>query len=767
MKQLRKVGRALPAALLVALLAFSVFRGCGKPPQEEWTLLPFGIHYAPTAAAADRSANLLLDGDAKTFYEGGAPENGAANVLILDLGQSASKFGVARLDYTPRQDGGAAGRILKFNIYFLRSSQTGNGKQYKGTQSSLDVDFMLAGRGQFDPGSNETQSVFLHPYTGQLMAIQALPSSTNGGAISAAEIALYLAPAQTGAPDNDYGAQKEEVSAIQAVAASKNLPALRATVGAINDLVGSDTIAFNQNSKGEQQRLLAELQQLRATAENLGALQEAPNGGLWLDTQGAVIQAHGGSIYYAEAEKKYYWYGADASQPNLLATDRYQAVGVRCYSSADLLNWQPEGLALPVFNNPQLVDGSTGDNAVPLYVDESSDVYKNSHLRSFIAQASPGAAFPPNGTAKPAVPTLAAASGGEGIAKLNALYANYSFRQKQALYKAFDWEKTLRRPQVSFNPATKQYIMWLLVEDYAPRRAEDTSSRTTLVAATSATPAGPFRYAGSAALQLQEGVQYEAGDFSFFAETDGSAWLVAQLTADAAEADTGLYALRLDDEWTALATDENGLAVQKYIPGTAQSYAPVLLRSGDALYLAANRGGSPSESIYYVSQGGITGDWQEKGAFALEDAANNTYRSVGTAALPLRDADGAVIPGKFYFLADLPEPYDAQHARYALLPLRADAGKLTLRWEANALPQEFGAAAVSRLAIVLLCAGALLVALALVLALLLLRKKRRGGVPQGTPGEPSEEEEQESFAFADAPEDNPDDAPEAGEEGEE
>lgn len=735
-KFLRALGRALPAILLVALLAFSVFRGCAKPPDANWIQLEYGIHYAPAPPDDAHGADMLSDGDAKTFYASGdAAGGGASNVLILDLGPSARSFGIARIDYTPRPDGGAGGRVLKYNIYFLKHANAGKGRQYVGSQLSLNADFELAGHGQLDPGSDATQSIYLHPYTGQLMAIQAAPSSTNGGGISAAEIAVYAVGEGPGTPDMDYSAHKEELTAIRRAAAEKELPALEKLAFEIDARVGSDTVAFNKNSKAEQERLLAQLRQLNASAQNVGALPSQPNGGIWIDTEGAAIQAHSGGIFYDEAEKRYYWYGADASQPNLLASERYQATGVRCYSSTDLLNWRPEGLALPVFNNPQLVDGSTSEDSTPLYVDEDSAAYKKSTLRVFVDTAVGGVHFPPNGTAKPPAATLTEACGAEGIAGLNALYEGYSYRQKQQLYKALNWEKTLLRPQVAYNAAAKQYVMWLLVEDYAARGAGGSAARFTLATAVSQSPAGPFRYMGGAPLRLEADQNYEPTDFSLFVDEDGSAWIAAALRvlpSETAEGEAGqetaapaLYVLRLNGSRNAPEVSAEGMPLEgeqwARVPGSEGKAAPVLLRGEEQYYLLANAGGGPSEGVCFAAKD-VLGEWKAKGAFAAGDAAKNTWRSVPMAALPLRDGNGGIVRGKLYLLADVPDPYDARDASYAILPLYDGGGKLTLRWEADALPQRFGG--LSTLAIALTCAGALLLALVVVLAAILLRKKK-------------------------------------------
>ena len=71
-------------------------------------------------------------------------------------------------------------------------------------------------------------------------------------------------------------------------------------------------------------------------------------GQVWLDTNGARIQAHGGSIFYENGT--YYWYGENKER-----TDGRSDIwhwGVRLYSSKDLYNWKDEGLILQPSEDP-------------------------------------------------------------------------------------------------------------------------------------------------------------------------------------------------------------------------------------------------------------------------------------------------------------------------------------------------------------------------------------------------------------------------------
>lgn len=69
-------------------------------------------------------------------------------------------------------------------------------------------------------------------------------------------------------------------------------------------------------------------------------------GKLWLDTDGRIINAHGGGILYHNGT--YYWFGEHKGEFSSSAF-----VGVNCYSSTDLYNWKYERVALAVSNNPE------------------------------------------------------------------------------------------------------------------------------------------------------------------------------------------------------------------------------------------------------------------------------------------------------------------------------------------------------------------------------------------------------------------------------
>lgn len=96
---------------------------------------------------------------------------------------------------------------------------------------------------------------------------------------------------------------------------------------------------------------------LLALVPSLAPAQDGPvtkirPGGVWKDTEGKPINAHGGGILFHEGT--YYWYGEIKEGKTYLPEvnkswggTRVDVVGVSCYSSTDLLNWKPLGNVLP------------------------------------------------------------------------------------------------------------------------------------------------------------------------------------------------------------------------------------------------------------------------------------------------------------------------------------------------------------------------------------------------------------------------------------
>lgn len=98
-------------------------------------------------------------------------------------------------------------------------------------------------------------------------------------------------------------------------------------------------------------------------------------GNLWFDTEGKIINAHGGGVVFQNG--KYYWFGEHKGEKSNAAL-----VGVTCYSSPDLYNWTNEGIALPVSDDPNspIVRGSTIERPKVIYNEKMKKYIMFFHL---------------------------------------------------------------------------------------------------------------------------------------------------------------------------------------------------------------------------------------------------------------------------------------------------------------------------------------------------------------------------------------------------
>lgn len=104
----------------------------------------------------------------------------------------------------------------------------------------------------------------------------------------------------------------------------------------------------------------------------LTQLAQFTPGALWPDDKGIHINAHGGGFLYHEGI--YYWFG----EHKIAGHAGNQAhVGVHCYASRDLYNWQDRGIALHVSDDP-------GSDIVRGCVLERPKVIYNARTRQFV-----------------------------------------------------------------------------------------------------------------------------------------------------------------------------------------------------------------------------------------------------------------------------------------------------------------------------------------------------------------------------------------------
>ncbi|WP_066016569.1 hypothetical protein [Endozoicomonas atrinae] len=82
------------------------------------------------------------------------------------------------------------------------------------------------------------------------------------------------------------------------------------------------------------------------TSSAIADLKPIESGKDWLDTNGKLINAHGGTLF--QAEETYYWIGQDRTQNSNLFN------ALNCYSSNDLTTWTFENQVMTSKRNTEL-----------------------------------------------------------------------------------------------------------------------------------------------------------------------------------------------------------------------------------------------------------------------------------------------------------------------------------------------------------------------------------------------------------------------------
>lgn len=624
------------------------------------------IFYAPEAYASN-PASSMLDNDNSTFYESNWAAGGrkyrSGDYIIVDLGQSRPDVGKVMI--TPRQDK-ANGRISQFKVYYSDTDLTN--KPVDGTQAYLDQNFTFAANGVWDTSSSSAQSATFKSHKARYVAIQAISTGGDGNTLTAAEIAVSQKQStgfDTSSLDNAI-TQLRTASTISPKVAEA-IESKIASIGTVSDLT-EESIPYYTGI----------LQDLYNLYQTIGKTNSIKSGEVWLDGDGVPIQAHGGGILYNEKNKTYYWYGEDKSEDNV-GSGYVPVTGVHAYSSKDLYNWINEGIVLPVFNNPQLGENVLPGTNLPLYLDENSQTYQTS-----------GVPFDPNrvinitdrntdytGSMKSPVKSLSKFNSPERIAELNALYADKTDAEKQAMYKDFNWDKVVERPKVVYNKKTDKYVMWWHQD--GPIAGSYWTAEGGV--AISDSPAGPFKYLGTFRLPnvgSSNGNEGMLRDMTLYVDDDGNdatddkAYLVY-----ASEENATTVITMLNDDYTGPAQNANGQSVEgvHYVRAfTDWREAPTIFKQDGVYYMITSglTGWNPNRAQYRVSTNGMFGPWENKGDPFVDDSKGTTHESQSTHVLPYRDGNGEIVPNKFIFMADRWYPSDLKDSRYVWLPIDLD-----------------------------------------------------------------------------------------------
>ncbi|MEE1650614.1 family 43 glycosylhydrolase [Brachybacterium sp. J144] len=375
---------------------------------------------------------------------------------------------------------------------------------------------------------------------------------------------------------------------------------------------------------------LAMLAPSLAHAEGTSARQSFTPGEPWLDTDGKVIQAHGGQVVLsADAEGTlYYWFGEDRS-------NGYAATpGVHVYSSRDLYTWTDEGLALRTLTTADQID--TDPYFTALYGDYS-EAQKSAVVRDLLTVPEAGSSIP---------------------------------------------AAILERPKVLHNAAKGTWVMWVHADGPSETSTAQYAKANAGVAV-SDSPTGPYRWIDS--YRLHHAPEGEpnwqpdnpgmARDMTVFLDDDGTAYIIYS-----SEENYSLFISRLDEDFTDLATPPDRAVkgvdfIRPYIG--AHREAPALFKREGTYYLITSgaTGWDPNPAQYATATE-ILGDWTDHGNPVTGDGASDTFRSQSTNVIPVDPERGT-----FVYMGDRWTPSDLKNAPYVWLPLRFGEGtQMSLVW---------------------------------------------------------------------------------------
>lgn len=340
-------------------------------------------------------------------------------------------------------------------------------------------------------------------------------------------------------------------------------------------------------------------------------------GKIWYDTNGHPINAHAGGILCHH--NTYYWFG-QIMIPGKRGSDAW--VGVSCYSSNDLYNWENRGVALQVedHHSHPLTRGCKIERPKVIY---------NQNTKKFVMWWHHDI----NGQGhKNAMVGIAVSEKIEGPYKFVRIFRplpeflpfNISERQKQA-------------------PVPDLAYTFSFTGGSLPAEADSLLL-----------------------FKRDLHVGQMARDMTLFVDDDGKAYHLY-----ASEENATLHIAELSEDYLGY----TGKYVRAF-PGRFME-APAIFKKGGKYYIIASgcTGWSPNAARSAVADN-IFGPWKELGNPCQGEDADITFNSQGTYVLPVSGKKDA-----FIFMADRWNPENPIDGRYVWLPVLFEENKPVLRWK--------------------------------------------------------------------------------------
>lgn len=354
-----------------------------------------------------------------------------------------------------------------------------------------------------------------------------------------------------------------------------------------------------------------------------GDAEEFLPGAQWLDTEGNLIQAHGGQIQRMPVPdstggktEKYVWIGENKSSGHF-------GNSFSVYSSEDLHSWKCEGDVLRSVESMEQL---------------KTDPY------------------------------------------FTELYGDYTEEQLEEVFFCMNKNTVMERPKMLYNEKTDRYVLWFHSDDSTEKNAYKYDVGMA-GAAVSDSPFGPFRFLGRYRLsQCPEGQmdcfpasKGEARDMNLFRDDDGTAYIVYT-----SENNKTLYISKLNEEYTGLSSEpETAVYKEDYIrlfPGTMRE-APVLVKGDNGRYylMSSSTTGWMSNQARVWSADEIFGEWKNDGNPCEGKGASVTFDTQSTSIFRTEE-------GQWIYYGDRWDQANLADSRYVWLPVEFRDDKLTISW---------------------------------------------------------------------------------------
>ena len=337
-------------------------------------------------------------------------------------------------------------------------------------------------------------------------------------------------------------------------------------------------------------------------------------GALWPDDRGVHVNAHGGGILYADGV--YYWFGEYKSDTTSLALD-----GVTCYSSADLVHWKNEGIAMPV-----MPEGSYSDIERGCILERPKVVYNaltGKYVMWFHLELK-GKGY---------------AAARVGVAVSDRVTGPYRFVHSFRPCAGY-WPENLTEEQ---RTATQQPSDF--PKEWTPEWIDAAKN-------------GLFTRRDFLGGQMSR-------DMTIFVDDDGKAYHIY-----ASEENLTLQIAELSDDYQS----HTGRYIRIF--PTGHNEAPAIFKKDGQYFMFTSgcTGWAPNEARMF-SASSIWGPWTQHPNPCVGADAALTFHSQSTFVLPVAGKKDA-----FIFMADRWKPEHPSDARYIWLPVQFENGLPVLKW---------------------------------------------------------------------------------------